>query len=157
MAAKDDTSGVRVFPPAIYLAAVLIGFLLQRVVPLQAPASWRPFEHGAGIVLIVVGFVTNVSAIAVFRLSGTTPNPMKPVRAFVVRGPYRFTRNPMYLGLTVLCSGIGLTTDALWVTVLAFVAAVVTKRIVIDKEEPYLTRQFGSEYQAYTERVRRWL
>ncbi len=157
MTTNGDTSGVRVFPPAIYLAAVLIGLLVQQAVPLHVPTSWRPIEHGAGLVLIVVGFITNVSAIAVFRLSGTTPNPMKPVRAFVVRGPYRFTRNPMYLGLTVLCAGIGLVADALWVTALAFAAAAVIQRIVIDKEEPYLTRKFGAEYQGYTERVRRWL
>ena len=71
-------------------------------------------------------------------------------------GPYRFTRNPMHLGLTLLGCGMGLTTEALWVTALAFVAAVITKRIVIDKEEPHLARKFASGHQAYTERVRRW-
>ena len=63
----------------------------------------------------------------------------------------------MYLGFTLLCAGIGLITNALWVTAMAFPAAFATRRLVIDKEEPYLERRFGSEYRSYKERVRRWL
>ena len=157
MAANDDTSGVRVFPPGIYLIAVVIGFLLQKVVPLRLPTSWQVVEYWAGLVLIVGAVGISLSAVGVFRMAGTSPNPTKPVTAFVVRGPYRFTRNPMYLGLTLLSAGIGLATNTLWVTAMAVVAAAVTKRLVIDKEEPYLARKFGSDYQTYQQRVRRWV
>jgi protein-S-isoprenylcysteine O-methyltransferase Ste14 len=157
MATNDDTSGVRVFPPGIYLIAVLVGFLLQKVVPLRAPTSWQPVEYWTGVVLIVAGLGITLSAVGVFRMAGTSPNPTKPVTAFVVRGPYRFTRNPMYLGFTLLSAGIGLMTNSLWVAAMAVVAAAVTKRLVIDKEEPYLARRFGSDYLTYQQRVRRWV
>ena len=157
MSSNEDTSGVRVFPPLIYLLAVGVGFLLQRLVPLRLPVGWREVERDAGVMLIGLGLILMFWAVALFRLAGTTPNPTKPTTAFVVRGPFRFTRNPMYLGLTLLCIGVGLEADAIWVVLLAILAAVAVQVLVIAKEEPYLERKFGADYRAYRERVGRWL
>jgi protein-S-isoprenylcysteine O-methyltransferase Ste14 len=153
----DDTSGVRVFPPLVYLIAVGIGFLVQRLIPLKLGTDWRVSEQVLGAALVGLGLISIFSAAMVFRQAGTTPNPTKPTTAFVVRGPFRFTRNPMYLGLTLVSIGIGLAYDAIWVVVLALAAAIVIQKAVIDREEPYLERKFGSEYIAYKSRVRRWL
>ena len=157
MAAHEDTSGVRVFPPLIYLIAIGIGFLIQRLIPLRLPTGWRLAEQILGVALVGLGMISIFSAAALFRLAGTTPNPTKPTTAFVVRGPFRFTRNPMYLGLTLVSIGIGLGYDTIWVVLLAFGAAIVIQKVVIDKEEPYMERRFGAEYVAYKSRVRRWL
>ena len=157
MDTNDDKSGVRVFPPLIYLIAVGIGFLLQHLAPLRMPVGWREVERDAGVMLIALGLVIMVWAVALFRLVGTTPNPTKPTTALVVRGPFRFTRNPMYLGLTLVGVGVGLVTDAIWVALLAILASVAVQVLVIAKEEPYLERKFGADYRAYRERVGRWL
>jgi protein-S-isoprenylcysteine O-methyltransferase Ste14 len=156
MATNDDTSGVRVFPPLIYLVAIAAGLLVQRA--LRFPlAGWPAGVRILGWVLIAIGLGAAIWAVAVFRLAGTTPNPTRPTTAFVVRGPYRFTRNPMYVGLTAVSMGVGLVTESPWVIVMAFVAALVTQRMVIDREESYLDRRFGADYRAYKARVRRWV
>ena len=75
----------------------------------------------------------------------------------VVRGPYRFTRNPMYLGLVCITAGLALLTNALWPLILLPIVIVIVRRAVIDREEHYLTAKFGEEYLRYKARVRRWL
>jgi protein-S-isoprenylcysteine O-methyltransferase Ste14 len=88
--------------------------------------------------------------------AGTTPNPTRPTTWLIILGPFQLTRNPMYLAWELICVGVGLTANALWPIVMAVPAALVTRRLVIDKEERYLERKFGPEYQQYKARVRRW-
>jgi len=153
----DDKSGVRIFPPLIYLAAIGVGFLIQAAVPVRLAARWHDARLGAGVAFIVIAVVIVASAVFVFRRAGTTPNPTRPTTALVLRGPYRFTRNPMYVAWVILCLGVALAANVFWVAVMAFPAAVTTQRIVIKREEAYLTRKFGDEYRAYQARVRRWV
>jgi protein-S-isoprenylcysteine O-methyltransferase Ste14 len=82
---------------------------------------------------------------------------MRPSSALVVSGPYRFTRNPMYLGMTLMTVAIALWLNTWWVIVLLVPALLVIQRFVIAREERYLHRRFGAEYDAYTRQVRRWL
>src|SRR3989442_1330089 len=97
------------------------------------------------------------SAVVTFRHAGTTPNPFKPTTAFVTHGPYRFTRNPMYVGWVFVYVGAGLLARALWPLVLLPVVILLMRRRVIALEEAYLERRFKDEYRAYRARVRRWL
>ena len=83
--------------------------------------------------------------------------PIRPATTLVVSGPYRFTRNPMYLAWELIVIGVGLAANAPWVILMAIPAALLTRRLVIDKEERYLETKFGAEYLDYKARVRRWV
>ena len=156
MAKQPTSSEVRIFPPAIHLAAIAIGFFLQWIVPLRIGAKGRPLELAAGWTLLAVAVaLMSWAGIAMLR-AGTTPNPTRPTTALVTHGPFRFTRNPMYLAWELVCVGIGLAANALWLIVMALPAARLTRRLIIDKEERYLEAKFGAEYLDYKARVRRW-
>ena len=142
---------MRIFPPAIHLAAIAIGFLLQWAVPIQISGLRIP---GFLLLAIAVGLIV-WTAILMSR-AGTTPNPTRPTTALLIRGPFRFTRNPMYLAWELIVVGVGLAANAPWVIVMAVPAALLTRRLVIDKEERYLESKFGTEYLNYKSRVRRW-
>jgi protein-S-isoprenylcysteine O-methyltransferase Ste14 len=82
---------------------------------------------------------------------------MRPTTAIVFTGPYRFTRNPMYLGLALLQAGLAMVTNSLWPLLTLAPVIVAVRRLVIDREERYLEAKFGEEYRAYKARVRRWV
>jgi protein-S-isoprenylcysteine O-methyltransferase Ste14 len=111
-----------------------------------------------GIVLVVLGFAPPVWAAALFRREGTELNPTSPAnRKLVTAGPYRVTRNPMYLGLVIVTLGIAVWVGA-WPMFLAPLASFVTSNWVhIPFEEAKMRRQFGETFDAYCGRVRRWL
>jgi protein-S-isoprenylcysteine O-methyltransferase Ste14 len=114
-------------------------------------------ESVLGWGLLVAGVLLAVSAAYLFRRAGTTPNPTKPTSALVIWGPYRLTRNPMYVGMAVLYFGGTLLLNDPWpLAFLPFVMALVQRR-VIAREEAYLERTFGDEYRSYKARVRRWI
>ena len=157
MTKQTDSSGVRLFPPVIPVGAIALAFLFQWVAPVRIAGSDRRLTLLIGSLLLAaaVGLIAWTAAI-MFR-SGTTPNPTRPTAALVFRGPFRVTRNPMYLALEFLCIGVGLVANTLWPIVIALPAAFALRRLVIDKEERYLERKFGPEYLDYKARVRRWL
>lgn len=155
MTTHQTSSGVRIFPPLIQIASIALGFLLQWAVPLRMPENLRPVMLAGYVVLAIALGLMAWSVIGMFR-AGTTPNPTRPTTALLIHGPYRFTRNPMYLAWELVCVGVGLAANAPWVIVMALPAAFVTLRLVIDKEERYLETKFGAEYLDYKARVRRW-
>jgi len=142
-------------PPLIFLAALVAGLLLQHFVPLpwlpHASTDWIGYPLGAAAgALAIWGALT-------LRSARTAINPYQPTTAIVQTGPYRFTRNPLYLALLLLCIGIAAWRNALWI-LLALIPAVVVLRLgVIDREEAYLAGKFGAEYRTYQARVRRWI
>lgn len=155
-AAPDAAEVGRVpHPPLLYLSSLVIGFLIQRVFPvaIAPPAVGRI----VGPLLVAAGVLLGVSALALFRRAGTNPNPTRPTTALVFSGPYRFTRNPMYLGFNALCLGAAVWTNSLWPVLLLVVAVIVMDRAVIPREEAYLERKFGEAYAGYRRRVRRWV
>jgi protein-S-isoprenylcysteine O-methyltransferase Ste14 len=154
----DDTSGVRIFPPAIFLVSVAAGFVARWIWPVHAvPAAWAPAARVAGLVLIAGWLGIGIWAVATFRGVGTTPNPTQPTTALAFGGPYRFTRNPMYLGFVLMQIGVALAMNVLWPLVFVVPSIVVTDRAVIAPEEAYLERRFGASYLEYKRRVRRWI
>ena len=151
------SAGVWFPPPFVYAIGILAGWLIDRRWPwpiTDPPATWRPVVAGALILAWVAVFVTAANR---FRRAGPSIIPNRPVSAFVVDGPYRFTRNPMYVALVALYLGAALLVNSWWAVVLLPVVLIVIDRAVIAREERYLRQRFPVEYPAYCSRVRRWL
>jgi protein-S-isoprenylcysteine O-methyltransferase Ste14 len=154
----DDNAGVRIFPPAVFVVALAIGFLARYLWPVRIePAELAAVGWMSGLVLVALGVALGAWSVALFFRSGTTPNPTRPTTTLVIRGPYLLTRNPMYLSWVMLCFGIALMANSLWLLLVVVPAAIVIRRTAIDREERYLASKFGDEYRAYCARVRRWL
>ena len=153
----EETSGVKIFPPLIHAAAIAIGFLIEWAVPVRIGGSAFGIVRITGCILLAIAVALIGSAAKVMFGAGTTPNPTRPSTVIVTSGPFQFTRNPMYLAWELICIGVGLAANALWPIIMAVPAAIVTRRLVIDKEERYLDQKFGAAYHDYKSRVRRWV
>lgn len=151
MTTQPASSGVRIFPPAIHVVSIALGFLLQWAAPLPMFGTRIP-----GVVLLAIALALIIWSVVVMSQAGTTPNPTRPTTALITHGPFRLTRNPMYLAWELIVVGVGLFANAPWVVLMAVPAALLTRRLVIDKEERYLATKFGLEYQDYKSHVRRW-
>ena len=145
----------RVFPPGIVVVAILLGVGLHYLLPFRLIA--QPAGRWIGGVLILAWVGIAAMAVGAFRGAGTTLNPTAEVTAFVIGGPYRFSRNPMYLGLLLLQSGIAFVLGNGWVLLLTLASFVVLDRIVIVGEEGHLAAKYGAAYDDYRRKVRRWL
>jgi protein-S-isoprenylcysteine O-methyltransferase Ste14 len=148
---------LKIPPPVVALFLALLMWLTSRVVPpLEVPFAFRV---GVALVLACIGQSISVSGMVAFRRAKTTVNPIKASAAssLVTRGVYRFTRNPMYLGLmlTLLAWAVFLSSPlvVLWLAVYV----VYMNRFQIVPEERVLTSLFGAEYVNYKSEVRRWL
>ncbi|MEO8503821.1 MAG: isoprenylcysteine carboxylmethyltransferase family protein [Acidobacteriota bacterium] len=156
-AQPSPTSGVRVFPPIFYIAGIAAGFLLQWVVPVALlPESWALPSHWIGTTLVGLWLTLSLWAVTTFRRVGTTPNPTQPTTALALSGPYRFTRNPMYLGLACLQAGTAFLGRTVWPLLTLPLVLWMVRRQVIDREERYLAKKFGDDYRRYKAAVRRW-
>ena len=148
------TAGIRVPPPIIYAVPLVVGLLIHRWHPIRILPIGLGAPIGIGALLLgMVGF----SAVLSFRRAKTSPKPWKPTTALVTDGPYRLTRNPMYLGFTLLYLGIAFWVNSVWPVFSLPLILVVMQRAVIAREEAYLATLFGDEYRAYRRRVRRWI
>jgi protein-S-isoprenylcysteine O-methyltransferase Ste14 len=111
-----------------------------------------------GVVLTIAGAALTASAFSLFRTEGTEINPTSETnKSLVMRGPYRFTRNPMYLGLVVLTLGIAIWVGALAMFAVPLLLFATANWVHIPFEEAKMQRQFGQAFDAYTDKVRRWL
>ena len=154
----NDRSGVRIFPPFIYAGLFALGYAIHLLVPVHLwPGGMPPVIRAVAWILIVAWLGMSGSAVFLFRRAGTTPHPMRPTTAIVMHGPYRFTRNPMYVSLVALYIGVTLFVNSLWPLVLLPMVVMLVQRLVIIREEAYLEAKFGEEYRAYKTRVRRWI
>ena len=146
-----DSPRVFVPPPLIFAGLLGLGLLTDR----------GPAENGvaqvAALLLGLIGIGLIVTALGLFRKNRTRPEPWQPSDALVNGGVYRFTRNPMYLGMAILSLAVALFFMSLPAAILTLAAAIIIDRTVIAREEAYLARRFGEEYLAYRRSVRRWL
>ena len=150
-----DHAGVKVVPPLIYVAIFAIGWILQQLVPLPRFAGLPGVVGGS--LAIAAGLALCAWSIGLFWRRRTSIVPIKPSLALVVAGPYHVTRNPMYLGLLLTYLGAAIAAQLIWAVLLAPLVIGAVDRLVISKEEHYLTRKFGKAYTEYQGRVRRWL
>ncbi len=151
----DDNSGIRCPPPLIYLSGLAIGFILSY----WFPAGFLPgvISRALAALLITGGALVTASGFRALHRAQTSMNPTKPTTAIVTEGPYRFTRNPLYLSLAMIYTGIAVVANSLWSLLLLPAVLIIIQLTVIVREEHYLERKFGQEYLSYKERVRRWL
>lgn len=151
-----DESGIRFPPPLIYALFFLTGYGLHRLEPVTLFAGQR-WPWVTGLMLIVLGVVVAITAALTFRRAGTHVNPTKPATTVVAHGPFRFTRNPMYVSMAVIYLGGALMLDSVWPLVLFPVTIWVIRTRIIALEEAYLEAKFGAVYLDYKKKVRRWL
>jgi protein-S-isoprenylcysteine O-methyltransferase Ste14 len=150
-------AGVHVPPPFIYAAGVAAGWELNRWRPLPITAGASRIRELAGIVGVLLWLAIFIAAAVAFRRARTTLIPNRPAAAIVTQGPYRFTRNPMYVSLVALYLGVTAMMNTWWPLILLPLVVIVIDRMVIAREERYLAGAFPAEYGAYARRVRRWL
>jgi protein-S-isoprenylcysteine O-methyltransferase Ste14 len=155
MADDQDNPGIQVPPPLIYLLALLLGLLLNR--RLNVPFLSRGVSRVLGWPLVGGAMTLAAWFARTLNAADTTLRTDKPVSNLVQDGPFRYSRNPGYLSLTMLYTGIAILRNALWAILLLPLVLYVIKREVIEREERYLERTFGEEYLAYKRRVRRWV
>lgn len=150
-----DSAGVIAPPPLIYLAAILIGVLLDALWP--APLFSGVAQYWVGGAIVAFSFALAIPCFSLFRRAGTTVPTETPTTALVTRGPYRYSRNPIYVGLSLLYTGIAVTADNVWMLGLLVLVLAIMTYGVIKREEAYLERTFSDDYRAYKARVRRWV
>lgn len=152
---NDDNPGVWLPPPLMILAGLGVGLAVDgRLTPPDLNAV--PLIV-AGLAAAVAGLMLGISALGLFHHKGTKPEPWKPSSALVADGVYRFTRNPMYLGMMLIYAGIALIVGGPWTAAALVPVFLIFNVYVIAREEAYLERRFGDVYIAYRSRVRRWL
>jgi protein-S-isoprenylcysteine O-methyltransferase Ste14 len=156
MVNSDDNPGVIAFPPLISLVGAVISALLHFFV-IRLPITTYRACLVCGIVLVVLAPTLALSALVTMKTAGTNVNPAKPAITIVRGGPYRFTRNPMYLALCLLQVAFGFFLND-WITLLFVVPlAFIMHYGVVLREERYLTAKFGEPYLELKREVRRWL
>ena len=150
--------GVRFPPPTVFVVAFFAGWLLHREWPIPlVPGGRRPIGVGAGWALVAIGLGFTAWGLVTFFRHRTAIMPHQPASRLVDGGPYRYSRNPMYVGMTTAYLGGVLVTNMLWPLLLLPLSLAALTIFVIRREERYLGDAFGDEYAAYRSRTRRWL
>ncbi|HBZ68959.1 MAG TPA: isoprenylcysteine carboxyl methyltransferase [Deltaproteobacteria bacterium] len=154
---EHDGAAVRFPPPLVYLIAVILGGLLHAFVlplPLGLPFSVR---LGAAVLAVLLGLAIGGNAFGHFRRTGQDPKPWESTPEIISTGIYRFTRNPMYVGMALIQIGIGIGLGNGWIIALVLPVLVLVYLTAIRHEEAYLEQKFGETYTKYKSSVRRWL
>ena len=152
------TAGVVARPPLLLLAGLLLGFVLDRLLPVPFPVPgidlirWLMASS-----LILIGLALFAAAVRNF-LRAETPLPTnQPTRALVTTGIHGWTRNPIYLGMLLVYGGVGIAARSPWILILTLPLAIAIRYGVVAREEAYLEQRFGDAYREYKARVRRWV
>jgi protein-S-isoprenylcysteine O-methyltransferase Ste14 len=155
MTDSNDAPNVKIIPPLVYLAGIVIGFIATIWMPTKVVPNSVAWTVGG--ILILCGAVLTGSAVLTFKDVGTTVRPDRAASTLVIAGPYKISRNPMYLGLALVYLGIAIADQSVWALILLpFVLAIIQRR-AIEPEEAFLKQRFGADYVSYKEKVRRWL
>ncbi len=154
---ENDGAAVRFSPPLVYLIALIVGALVHGYV-----APWHVgLAFGVRMVVAVASAGLGVglmgAAMGTFKSTGQNPKPWLPTPEIISTGVYRFTRNPMYVGMALVQVALGVGFANAWIVALVPLALIAVYLIAVRHEEVYLERQFGETYTAYKRSVRRWL
>ena len=156
MGNRADTAPVITRPPLAWGLVVIGGLALNWLVPLpflpiDLPAGWL------GAMVFVLALALFAWAIVTITRAGSNVPTNRPTTTIVESGPYRFTRNPIYLGMFLSLIGLAIAFDNLWLLMMLVPFALIIRYGVVAREEAYLERKFGDVYRGYRSRVRRWL
>ena len=154
---NKDGAKVRFPPPLVFLGAIVLGVIVQhKAMPLSLVfARW--LRLAAAVLILACGVSLVASARILFKRTGQNPIPWQPTPELILQGPYRFTRNPMYVGVTLFVIGLGLAVNNLWISLFAAPALLVVHFIAVLPEERYLAAKFGESYRSFLAQVRRYL
>jgi protein-S-isoprenylcysteine O-methyltransferase Ste14 len=156
MTERPDRPAVGFPPPLVFLGFLMTGLVIDRL------AGWGILPVGnvarfAGAVPLLIGLYLAISALGLFRRAGENPEPWTSTTTLVTDGIYRWTRNPMYLGMAFAHLGLALLLRSAGAALMLPIAILVIDRFVIPAEEAYLRRALGEAYEGYCRSVRRWL
>jgi protein-S-isoprenylcysteine O-methyltransferase Ste14 len=153
----NDAASVRFPPPLVYLIAVIAGALLHAyVLPLRCDLGLGA-RVSVATAIATVGTAIMIGAIGLFKRTGQDPKPWKTTPEIISTGVYRYTRNPMYVGMALFQIAIGIGFANGWILALLPPVLVIIYSMAIRHEEAYLERKFGAPYTEYKRSVRRWL
>lgn len=155
MTGRKDHADVKVHPPVLLGVHILVAWLLGRYVVMQL--TLPPILNAVGLGLAGLGFLLGLLSLYEFMKARTTVNPHGSVTSIISSGIYRFTRNPIYLGMVFMLIGFPLAFGNVWGVPLAPVFIFLMNKLVIEHEEAYLEKKFGGAYTGYKTLVRRWL
>lgn len=154
----DDRPNLLFFPPLGFAVAVALSVVLQWLAPLGLmPPRFTGWALALGLALIAAALGLALWGERTFKRAGTHVNPQRPALALVEDGPYRFTRNPMYLGMVLFLVGLGFAFALDWALPLAVALWAALHFGVVLREEAYLAAKFGDPYRVFIGRTRRWL
>ena len=154
---KKDNPGIFIPPPLIYAAIFFLSILMQKIIPIDNSFFESQNATIAGIVLIAIALLFILPALIKFAQSKNTLVTIKSATSLQTKGIYSLTRNPMYMGLLILYSGIAMLEGNWWTFIFIPLIIIIVQFYVIRGEENYLQRAFGEEYNAYRKKVRRWI
>lgn len=154
---KQDHPGIYIPPPLFYVISFLGAVFLQKAIPLNDQFFHSTTASILGILLIITGVIFLIPALNRFIKSRNTVITAKPANSLQTEGVFAISRNPMYLSLLLLYTGISLLLGNWWCIILLPVLFLINQEYIIKREEHYLGRRFGAEYQDYKSKVRRWL
>ncbi len=153
----SDHAKVAFPPPALLVIMILLGFLLEWLAP------WRFSIYGdlhlvIGLLIIIASLAwIGLPAFLTMRRMKTNPSPYAPTTALVEKSSFRFTRNPLYLSMLLIITGVAVLANSVWLLVMAVLFFILIQELVIKREEKYLMGKFGESYKNYCSRVRRWI
>lgn len=153
-----DYADVAIKPPLLFLGALALGCLLTLVIPIgPGLGSANGLALTVGLIFVVIGFTLAAFSARAFHLAGTSVVPGQASTALVTYGPYKITRNPIYIGFVLVYFGLAIVLTSMWVLLLLIPTLIILQRGVVEPEEAYLERTFGDAYRKYKAQVPRWL
>jgi protein-S-isoprenylcysteine O-methyltransferase Ste14 len=144
-------------PPLVFLSSIILGVVCRYAIAVERFPVDPTIRISTGLLIILAGVALIVWARVLFTRTGQSPIPWKPTPELIFQGPYRFTRNPMYLGATLVVFGLGLALNNLWISLFSLPGLLVVHVIAVLPEERYLSQKFGQGYKNYLAQVRRYL
>ena len=156
--AERETPDIAIFPPTLSVLAPVAAVVMEWVAPLGLmPPRWTAWSVAVGVVILAVAGWLAIAGEGAFKRAKTNVDPRKPALVLVEEGPFRFTRNPMYLGMVLLQAGLAFTFSLDWALMLTPVVWAVLHFGVVLREETYLVGRFGAPYEQYLTQTRRWV
>ena len=158
MADLRDRPNAIPWPPILFASTALVALGLQVLLPLPWPGgAWAAVLAMLGLFLAAAGLALDLASMLAFRRHRTTVMPHRGASRLITDGPFRFSRNPIYVGNTLLVAGAGLIFGVAWLIPAALAGAIATRKLAIEREERHLALRFGQAWSDYAARTPRWL